>query len=75
MAWINKRFKRIENEIKELEFVINDKNNTSNAALLERTMSKTSILEEEYLTLIREKDELEIPVSQITFLLFSYEKH
>ena len=59
LAWINKRFKRIENEIKELELVINDKNNTSNAALLERTMSKTNILEEEYLTLIREKDELE----------------
>ena len=59
LAWINKRFKRIENEIKELELVINDKNNTSNAALLERTMSKTSILEEEYLTLIKEKDDLQ----------------
>ena len=59
MAWINKRFKRIENKIEELELVLNDKNNTSNASLLERTMSKTRILEEEYLILIKEKDDLQ----------------
>ena len=60
LAWINKRFKRIEKEIKELELVLKDEKNISNAGLLERTMRKTSILEEEYLNLIKEKDDLEI---------------
>ena len=60
IAWINKRFKQIEKEIKEKELLLHDVKNKSNAHLLNELMVKISKLENEYLEYIEELDKLSL---------------
>ena len=58
IAWINKRFKRIEKEIKGKELLLHDVKNKSNAPFLNEVMEEISQLENEYFQYIEELDNL-----------------
>ncbi len=58
IAWINKRFKRIEKEIKGKELLLHDVKNKSNAPFLNEVMEEISQLENEYFQYIEELDKL-----------------
>ena len=60
IAWINKRFKQIEKEIKDKELLLHDVKNKSNAHFLNELMEKISKLENEYLEYIEELDKLSL---------------
>ena len=60
IAWINKRFKQIEKEIKGKELLLHDVKNKSNAHFLNELMEKISKLENEYLEYIEELDKLSL---------------
>tara|TARA_B100001027_G_scaffold215873_1_gene190789 strand:+ start:1554 stop:3416 length:1863 start_codon:yes stop_codon:yes gene_type:complete len=60
IAWINKRFKQIEKEIKDIELLLHDVKNKSNAHFLNELMEKISKLENEYLEYIEELDKLSL---------------
>ena len=57
-SWINKRFVQLDDEIEQHEMILNDSSNTSNADLLQEAMTKLTQLEDEYLNLINELDQL-----------------
>ena len=57
-SWINKRFTQLDDEIEQHEMILNDSSNTSNADLLQEAMTKLTQLEDEYLNLINELDQL-----------------
>ena len=48
IAWINKRSKQIEKEIKNKESLLHDEKNKSNATVLSEVMDEISQLENEY---------------------------
>ena len=52
IAWINKRFKQIEKDIKDKELLLHDVKNKSNAPFLNEVMKEISQLENEYFQLI-----------------------
>ena len=58
IAWVNKRFKRIEKDIKDKELLLNDEKNKSNATVLNEVMKEISQLENEYFQYIEELDKL-----------------
>ena len=58
IAWINKRFKQIEKEIKDKELLLHDVKNKSNAPFLNEVMEEISQLENEYFQYIEELDKL-----------------
>ena len=58
IAWINKRSKQIEREIKHKELLLHDVKNKSNAPLLNEVMEEISQLENEYFQYIEELDKL-----------------
>ena len=58
IAWINKRSKQIEKEIKDKELLLHDVKNKSNAPLLNEVMEEISQLENEYFQYIEELDKL-----------------
>jgi len=58
IAWINKRFKLIEKEIKDKELLLHDVKNKSNAPFLNEVMEEISQLENEYFQYIEELDKL-----------------
>ena len=58
IAWINKRFKQIEREIKHKESLLHDEKNKSNATILNEVMEEISQLENEYFQYIEELDKL-----------------
>ena len=58
IAWINKRFKQIEKEIKDKELLLHDVKNKSNASFLNEVMEEISQLENEYFQYIEELDKL-----------------
>ena len=58
IAWINKRFKQIEKEIKGKELLLHDVKNKSNAPFLNEVMEEISQLENEYFQYIEELDKL-----------------
>ena len=58
IAWINKRFKQIEKEIKIKESIMHDINNKSNATLLNELMVEISQFEDEYFQLVEELEKL-----------------
>ena len=58
IAWINKRFKLIEKEIKDKELLLHDVKNKSNASFLNEVMEEISQLENEYFQYIEELDKL-----------------
>ena len=60
IAWINKRFKQIEKEIKIKESIMHDINNKSNATLLNELMAEISQFEDEYFQLVEELEKLKI---------------
>ena len=58
IAWINKRFKQIEREIKHKESLLHDEKNKSNATVLNKVMEEISQLENEYFQYVEELDKL-----------------
>lgn len=58
IAWINKRFKQIEREIKHKESLLHDEKNKSNATILNEVMEEISQLENEYFQYVEELDKL-----------------
>ncbi|MEK9781071.1 MAG: ABC-F family ATP-binding cassette domain-containing protein, partial [Gammaproteobacteria bacterium] len=58
IAWINKRFKQIEREIKHKESLLHDEKNKSNATVLNEVMEEISQLENEYFQHVEELDKL-----------------
>ena len=58
IAWINKRFKQIEREIKHKESLLHDEKNKSNATVLNEVMEEISQLEIEYFQYVEELDKL-----------------
>ena len=58
IAWINKRFKQIEREIKHKESLLYDEKNKSNATILNEVMEEISQLENEYFQYVEELDKL-----------------
>ena len=58
IAWINKRSKQIEKEIKDKELLLHDVKNKSNAPFLNEVMEEISQLENEYFQYIEELDKL-----------------
>lgn len=58
IAWINKRFKQIEREIKHKESLLHDEKNKSNATVLNEVMEEISQLENEYFQYVEELDKL-----------------
>jgi len=58
IAWINKRFKQIEREIKHKESLLHDEKNKSNATVLNKVMEEISHLENEYFQYVEELDKL-----------------
>ena len=58
IAWINKRFKQIEREIKHKESLLHDEKNKSNATVLNKVMKEISQLENEYFQYVEELDKL-----------------
>ena len=49
---------QLDDEIEQHEMILNDSSNTSNADLLQEAMTKLTQLEDEYLNLINELDQL-----------------
>ena len=60
LAWINKRFLAIEEEMKKLNLDILDPKNMSDAVVLQKSLDSIKDLENEYLDLIQEKEEKEL---------------
>ena len=60
LAWINKRFLAIEEEMKKLNLDILDPKNMSDALVLQKSLDSIKDLENEYLDLIQEKEEKEL---------------
>ena len=60
IARINKRFRMIENELEQLESILSDVKNISNAVLLQDTVDKINVLENEYMDLIEEKEKINL---------------
>ena len=60
LAWINKRFLAIEEEMKKLNLDILDPKNMSDALVLQKILDSIKDLENEYLDLIQEKEEKEL---------------
>lgn len=54
--WIEKRFFKIEESINELQIIINNPENTSNHELLKNNLNEVNELENEYFSLIEEKE-------------------
>ena len=58
LAWIEKRFKSIETELKNQRFITQDPANGDDYELLQKSMELMSTLENEYLELMEEQEEL-----------------
>jgi ATP-binding cassette subfamily F protein 3 len=58
LAWIEKRFKSIETELKNQRFITQDPANGDDYELLQKSMELMSTLENEYLVLMEEQEEL-----------------
>ena len=58
LAWIEKRFKSIETELKNQRFITQDPANGDDYELLQKSMELMSTLENEYLELMVEQEEL-----------------
>jgi hypothetical protein len=54
--WIEKRFFKIEESINELQIIINDPENASNHELLKNNLNEVNELENEYFSLMEEKE-------------------
>jgi len=54
--WIEKRFFKIEESINELQIIINDPENASNHELLKNSLNEVNELENEYFSLMEEKE-------------------
>ena len=54
--WIEKRFFKIEESINELQIIINNPENTSNHELLKNNLNEVNELENEYFSLMEEKE-------------------
>ena len=54
--WIKKRFLKIEESINELQIIINDPENASNHELLKNKLNEVNELENEYFSLMEEKE-------------------
>ena len=54
--WIEKRFFKIEEIINELQIIINDPKNASDHELLKKNLNEVNELENEYFSLIEEKE-------------------
>ena len=60
LSYIDKRFVLIEKKLDDLSMVINDKKNETNDILLNDALSDFNTLENEYMDLINERDELKL---------------
>ena len=58
IKWIEKRFNKIESEIEKLRLIQSDRKNGDNYELLNETLSEMSSLENQYLNLIEEHENL-----------------
>tara|TARA_B100000287_G_scaffold419328_1_gene457397 strand:- start:720 stop:1622 length:903 start_codon:yes stop_codon:yes gene_type:complete len=60
LSYIDRRFVLIEKKLDDLSMVINDKKNETNDILLNDALSDFNTLENEYMDLINERDELKL---------------
>ena len=58
MAWIEKRFKAIENQIEKERALTNNPDHNDNYEILQDALNNMNILEKEYLELMEEQESL-----------------